>query len=140
MDPLSSLLSLAFIIFSLFVGGIVFVIRTIVEYIWKNAPNNKLWENVILPIVPALIGAVIAYFATMYPYSTGFTSTSGRCTFGFVAGLFSGLLYRVVKSLLKQKLDTTRAADQSVVASMPTSAANSSVPTMSADLHKDPPA
>lgn len=137
MDPLSQLLSLAFIIFSLLVGGIVFIIRKIVEFAWKNAPNNKFWEDVVLPTVPALIGIAIAYFATSYPYGTGFTTTSGRCAFGFVAGLFSGLLYRVVKSLLKQKLDTSQAADATILNS---TAPKASVPTMSADLHKDPPA
>lgn len=120
MDPLASLLSFSFIIFSLLIGGIVFGLRTVVEFFWKTAQNNKVWEEIILPIFPVILGGVLAFFMTMYPYSIGFTSTSGRIAFGAVAGLLSGLLYRVVKSLLKQKLTTIVQAVDTTITSTTT--------------------
>jgi hypothetical protein len=144
MDPLSQLLSFAFIVFSLLVGGIIFIFRIIVEFIWKNAPNNKVWEDLILPVLPAPVGTCLAYFAAAYPYGTGFTTTSGRLAFGFVAGLLSSMLYRVVKATLKQKLatldpslQTTTPTTVSTTTSTTTSttSASNSIPTMSADLH-----
>lgn len=106
MDPLTQLLSFSFIIFSLLIGGITYILRIIIEFFWKSAPNNKIWEDIILPIVPMLMGIGVAYFATMYPYPVGFNAVSGRLAFGGVAGLFSGLLYRLIKSTIKQKINS----------------------------------
>lgn len=134
MDPLAQLLSLPFLIFSLLVGGVIFVFRTIVEFFWKTAVNNRAWEDLILPILPIFVGGILAYFAKMYPYGTEFASISGRVAFGSVAGGLSTILYRMMKSLIKQKI----ASLTGTTTTTQTTSASNAIPTMSADLHKDP--
>lgn len=56
--------------------------------------------------MPPIFGAVIALFATKYAYPDGLTSVSGRLMFGSVAGTFSGLVYQVIKGMLKDKIQT----------------------------------
>lgn len=149
MDPLSTLLSLSFIIFSLLISAIMFIFRIIFEYIFKSLVNNKLWEDVVLPILPVLIGFGLAFIAKAYPYGASFTTTSGRLAFGAVAGLLSGLLYRFVKALIQQKISSLLPAPASTPALTPTMAAatttlealpeNTTIKTMGADLHLPPP-
>jgi len=112
MDPILSLLfSWQFILFSLFIAGITFVLRKIVEYLMSSfkwaAKESKLWSDLILPILPVLLGAVIADKFKHFPFPDGLsTFGSGRIVFGLVAGLLSTLVYRVINSLLGQKIVT----------------------------------
>lgn len=103
-NGIASLLSWQFILFSLGIFVAVWVVRTVVEYIFSNADGNKLWEKLILPLMPVVTGAVVGYFAKGYAYPDGLSSVSGRLFFGSVAGMFSSLMYQVVKGLLKDKI------------------------------------
>ena len=109
MDPiLQVLLSWQFILFGLAVAAGVFVIRRIVEYFisLKTDPKNvKLWNDLVLPILPVVLGPASAVFISAFPYPDGLTTKPSRFIFGLVAGLLSGLIYRVFKSLLQQKID-----------------------------------
>jgi hypothetical protein len=103
---LSALLSFQFVLFSLGIFTIVWVIRTIVEYVLPNADGNKLWEKLILPLMPPVIGTVVGLFATKYAYPDGLTTLSDRLFFGSVAGMFSSCVYQVAKGMLKDKLQS----------------------------------
>lgn len=109
MDPiLQTLLSWQFVIFSMAIASIIFVIRKVAEYLMDNyasaAKESKLWNELILPILPVFLGSFGAYFFKSYPYPNGLTSSGSRIVFGLVAGLLSTLLYRVIKALLGQKM------------------------------------
>ncbi len=105
---LQILLSWQFIIFSLGVVAIITVFRTIAEYLLKNvkviAKESKLWHDLILPILPVIVGPVSAMLIKGYPYPEGISTGGAKFVFGLVAGLLSGLVYRIVKALYSQKL------------------------------------
>jgi phosphoglycerol transferase MdoB-like AlkP superfamily enzyme len=108
MDPiLTILLSWQFILFGLAVAGIVYVVRILVEYFIqlakKDPKTSKFWSELVLPILPVVLGAVAAVKFKSFPYPDGLVTRGDRIIFGLVAGLLSTLLYRVVKGLLNVK-------------------------------------
>lgn len=111
MDTLlQTLLSWQFILFSLGIAAGMYVLRTIVEYmmnIWQvTAKESKLWNDLLLPVLPVIFGAITGIVFKSYPYPDALTTGGDRFMFGAVAGLLSTLLYRVIKSLLIQKMQT----------------------------------
>ena len=106
---LQALLSWQFLIFCLAIAAITFVIRKIVEFILDkpSVPASKssvLWTDLILPILPVVLGCICGLAAKKYPYPDGLNFISGRVAFGLVAGLLSTLVYRVVNSFLLAKI------------------------------------
>ncbi|MBP9743696.1 MAG: hypothetical protein KBD37_10110 [Burkholderiales bacterium] len=107
---LEALLSWQFLLFCLGIAAITFVIRKIVEFAILDNPKmpgnktSRLWNELLLPIGPVFTGAIISFFAKQYPYPNGIVSASGRILFGLVAGLLSGLIYRVIRGTLKSKI------------------------------------
>jgi hypothetical protein len=106
MSGISELLSWQFLLFALGIFVPVWIIRKITEYFIPSASGNKLWEKLILPLMPIVVGSIVSYFATAYAYPLGLTSTSGRLMFGSVAGLLSGLIYQVINGMLKSTIQT----------------------------------
>ena len=109
MDPiLQVLLSWQFMLFGLAIAAVVYVFRTIADYFisLKMDPKKiKIWNELILPIFPVFLGVLVSDLLTTFPYPNGLTSRGDRVIFGLVAGLFSTLMYRVIKALLVQKID-----------------------------------
>ncbi len=105
---LQTLLSWQFLIFGTAVAAIMFVIRKIIEYAIVNwtplSKESKLWNDLILPILPVIIGSCGALLFKTYPYPDGLTTSGGRFIFGLVAGLLSTLIYRVTKAMINQKI------------------------------------
>lgn len=104
MDPLMQFMTWQFMLFALTIAGVTFVLRTVVEYFIKNPQKQKLWEDLILPLFPLVLGGLLGRFLTMYPYPDGLVGNAGHVIFGFVSGMFSGLVYRYLKSILNTKL------------------------------------
>lgn len=108
---LQILLSWQFIIFSLGIVAVITVFRTIAEYLLKNvkfmAKESKLWAELILPILPVILGPIGSILIKEYPYPEGISTNGARFVFGLVAGLLSGLVYRIIKGLFNQKLAST---------------------------------
>lgn len=112
MDELLRIfLSWQFMIFCLGLAAMGFILRKIIEYTILDNPHvpgskhSMIWRSLILPIAPVVSGAIAGYFAKNYPYPEGLgTSEYGRISFGLVAGLLSGLVYRVISELLKSKM------------------------------------
>lgn len=108
---LTSLFSWNFILFTLGLAAITFGLRRFVEVIILNNPkfpgssHSKFWTDFFLPIAPVINGAILGWLMSQFPYPAGISSTSARVMFGLVAGLLSGLAYRIVKGLIKDKLD-----------------------------------
>jgi phosphoglycerol transferase MdoB-like AlkP superfamily enzyme len=108
MDPiLTILLSWQFILFGLAVAGVVYVVRILVEYFIQLAKRDpktsKFWSELVLPILPVVLGALAAVKFKSFPYPDGLVTRGDRIIFGLVAGLLSTLLYRIVKGLLSAK-------------------------------------
>lgn len=68
------------------------------------AKESKLWNELLLPILPVVLGSVGALVFKTYPYPDNLTTSGSRFIFGLVAGLLSTLFYRVIKALLVQKI------------------------------------
>jgi hypothetical protein len=105
-NGISALLSWQFLMFSIGVFTIVWIIRTIVEYIFPKADGSKFWEKLALPIMPPIVGIIAALIAKHYPYPDSITTVSGRIFFGMVTGILSGLAYQLVKGNLADKIRT----------------------------------
>lgn len=106
---LQALLSISFVFACLAIAAATFIIRQFVEFIldkpWIPATKaSVVWKGLILPILPVLLGAFFGYFNNTYSYPECLNSCSGRTVFGLVAGLFSGLVYRVLKATLMNKI------------------------------------
>jgi hypothetical protein len=109
MDTIfQALFSWQFLLFCLAIAAVLFIIRRIFEYLMEtrhiDARNSKLWKDLILPVLPVVLGPTAAYFAKAYPYPAGLNDGSSRVAFGLVAGLLSGLVYRVLKSALGHRI------------------------------------
>jgi hypothetical protein len=101
---LFAFLSWQFVFFSLGVMAVIFVVRTILEYFFSALKTSNLWNSLILTVSPVILGGIMAYLFKAYPYSTGLTSSGDHILFGAVAGLFSGLIFRVIKTTLGQQI------------------------------------
>lgn len=111
MDPiLQTLLSWQFILFSLSISAVMFVIKTVVEYLMDNwtvaAKESKFWNNLIAPILPIVLGGAVGWVFKKFPYPDNLVLKWDRIMFGLVAGLLSTFLYGVIKGLLAQKISS----------------------------------
>lgn len=117
MDPiLQVLLSWQFVLFGLAVAMVMYVFRLIIEYfatvLKKDLSASKLWNELVLPVAPILFGVLAAILVKNFPYpgftpdAHGIVARGDRIIFGLVAGGFSTVMYRVIKSLLYQKIVT----------------------------------
>lgn len=111
---LQAFLSWQFLFFCIGIAAVVFVIRKVVEYWMANwwplkewaAANkdNKLWRDLILPVMPIILGQLAGFFFKQYPYPEGFSSGSGRFVFGLVAGFSSGFVVKLYLAFLSSKV------------------------------------
>jgi hypothetical protein len=108
IEPFAVMTSWQFNLFGMSICAIMFVLRNIVEYIiglfGKDPTKWKLWTDVLLPILPVFVGPTLGFCLQSFPYPNELVSNSDRILFGMVAGLLSGLIYRVVKSVVYEKL------------------------------------
>lgn len=111
MDPLMQFFTWQFMLFSLGIAGATFVARLVIEYYKIDAHHKDFWKNLVLPIFPLVMGCLMGWGLKMYPYPDGLNGTSAHILFGLVAGMFSGLAYRVIKSLLTSKLTPGGSSD-----------------------------
>lgn len=103
MDPLA-FLTWQFIMFSLFVYAVMWVLRLTVEFFIPVAKTAKIWTSFLLLILPVIIGGLLGWGFKVYPYATGLTSSGDHIAYGSVAGLLSTLLFKVIKELLGSKI------------------------------------
>jgi hypothetical protein len=103
-----ALLSWQLLLACLAIAAATFVFRKVIEYLMETHLNfqksSKLWTDLVLPIFPMTFGCLSALFAKGLPFPDGITTGSARFACGLVAGLLSGLVYRVIKSFLASKV------------------------------------
>lgn len=117
-NVLQALLSWQFVFFALAIAAMTFVLKKVVEFAIDNqniptgsmTKENRFWKELVLPISPVIMGAGAGVLAKMYPFPEGISSPSARLAFGMVAGLLSGLVYRIVKGTLASKLQAATGA------------------------------
>lgn len=143
---LQALLSWQFVLFALAIAALTFVIRKVVEFALDN-PNiptgkmtkeDRLWKELILPILPVVLGAVAGFLAKKYPFPDGLSNPSARIAFGLVAGLLSGLVYRVIKGTLAAKVIAALTAANGGVSTQMTAPPPSSPAVGTPDAPEDP--
>jgi hypothetical protein len=105
MDLVQVFISKEFIFLSLGIWALTLVVRKITEFILDKpqvpaSKTSRIWTDLILPLLPVFIGLVFGIFVKKYAYPESMISTSSRIVFAVVAGMFSGLVFRVVKSVL----------------------------------------
>lgn len=116
-----ALLSWQLLMACLAIVAVTSVVRKFVEYFMENYTSfkkeAKLWTDLILPIFPIVFGSVVSAFAKSLPFPDGINTGSARFACGLVAGLLSGLVYRVLKSFLfsKVNISTDNSNDQALV-------------------------
>ncbi len=104
MDPLSMFLSWQFLLFCVAAFGITSVIRTVVEYIIKRVlKESGLWRDMILPILPVIVGGLMGWILKSFPYPESLANKDFRVVFGISAGLLCTLVYRVIVALINKK-------------------------------------
>jgi lipopolysaccharide export LptBFGC system permease protein LptF len=103
-NALTQLVSWNFLLFSLCVVVVTYIIRTILEYKSDKLKDLNFWNKLALPLMPIAIGVILASLIKDYPYSESIKSLSARIMFGSVSGLLSGLLWRLVKALINSKI------------------------------------
>jgi len=106
MDPLLTFMSWQFVLFSLGIAAITYVVRTVIEYFVTDPKYLNPWEDLILPLIPIPIGILMAYFAVAYPFPIGISSVSSRLIFGAVSGLVSTVTYRAVWGIISAKIQS----------------------------------
>lgn len=109
------------VILSIFLFGLTFVAKKIVEFLLANKLNTsknadfykKLWSDLILPILPFVLGMIFGFFITSYPYPEEFKGVFSKMAYMSSSGLFSGLVVRVVKAAFKLKITQSDPSDNS---------------------------
>lgn len=105
MDVLEQFLTMPMVLFCLVIWVLVWVQRKAVELAFPHAKEHKFWREFLLPLGPSATGAIFAAFMKMYPFPEIFAgSLSGRVFCGVVCGMGSGLVYRIYKQFLANKL------------------------------------
>jgi hypothetical protein len=109
-QSLNELLSLSFICLCLAIAAITEILRRIGEFILDKpqvpaSKTSKIWTDLLLPIAPFANGIIFTMLIKSYPYPDGWHSGGSRFILGLVAVSLSGLVYRVAKSFLKDKIE-----------------------------------
>lgn len=121
---LTDFLSIQTIIFVIIIHLAVVIFRKVVEYIAPKIayifPDKweawwvELWREWILLAAPSVLGGLIAFFVTGYPFPEVFAgSASGRIFFGVVGGLCANNTYKFftyyIKKLLPKRVQEEKA-------------------------------
>jgi len=105
-ELLSIFFTWQFLLLSVGISAITFVIRTGIEYFILDNPkmpgNSKsnFWRNFVLVILPIGLGFVFAKIGVSFPYPDAIHDPYSKFLFSSSAGLLSPTLYRVIKAML----------------------------------------
>jgi len=134
-----ALLTWQFLFFCLAIAALTFVFRKIGDFIINNykwaAIVVRFWNDLMLPILPVVLGCVTALILKKYPYPDNLTTGGSRFIWGLVAGLLSGLVYRIVKSFLNNQINSKGSAVITAVKDVASAMNAEAVTGNPADLH-----
>ncbi len=96
------------IVFSLGIFVAVLIFRKVVEGVYpslsKSTPLNRgqqLWEAVVLPVLPPVLGGIFALF-TPELLQPSLTTMHSQVVFGAVCGFLSTYAYMILKAVVKK--------------------------------------
>lgn len=105
MDILEQFLSFQMLALCLLIFGLVWIQRKVLELKFPQLKVYKWWKEFLVPVGPLGTGALFGVFATPYPWPEMFSNSwVSRGAIGFVAGMLSGLIYRLVWKNLLEKI------------------------------------
>ena len=132
---LQALLSYQFILLCLSIAAITYVFKLTTQFFILDRPNmpgsrtSAFWTEVLLPIFPLFIGTMIGWLIKTGLYPEMVIGTAGRIFFGLVAGLLSGLVYRVVWGMIKSKIP-----ESSIIQNIPVNLTNDEISKITDDI------
>jgi hypothetical protein len=92
------------LVFMLAVWFLTLLIRRVCERAFPGiAAKGTKWSDIVLPVLPLLLGTAFALVMKKFPILRDLPSTGTRAMYGFVAGAASGVVYRILKSIVKSK-------------------------------------
>lgn len=94
----------ATLLFCIGVYAILFILRKVLEGLLKkyDFANNYYWREVVLPILPSVIGVVCGVGMKFFPFPEGFTHWGPRALYGLVCGFASALVYKIAMSIVRK--------------------------------------
>ena len=104
-DFISQFFTVNVIVFSLVIWVAVWVLRKVIELYFKKITSYESWRELFLPVLPVVVGGLLAVVAKQYPFPELFAkSVSSRMFLGIVCGMFSGFVYKLIKKNFVEKL------------------------------------
>jgi H+/Cl- antiporter ClcA len=82
------------------------LIEAVVPAVRKDTPlttAQRVWELVVLPSLPVLVGVLVGVMAKSWPWPPGITTPGARAVLGVVVGFFSTWFYRILKAIIQEK-------------------------------------
>lgn len=114
---MEALLSWQTVMFSVAVWIIVFLIRRVAELARPTLKFRPWWRNGVLVVLPPVLGVLLVLVMPTYSWPELLQSRADKILTGLCCGFFCGWTYKLVKGLLRGKLDAVR---KSVVPDTPT--------------------
>ena len=110
--------------------------RRFVELLWPALSSKtpitvaqRFWEGLILPFLPAVLGALGAGFLAGYPFpALVLVSVSARVIYGLAVGWFSASIYEAVQFFVKKKWNIPAPGETITVATVETKVTQTSNP------------
>jgi len=97
----SGLAALPFLLLCLGIYLFAFGARRLVETLVPRAATNRYWTELVLPVLPLVIGAGVCLALKSFPYPAGLGAAWGwRVIVGVCCGGLSGFVYRIAKAFL----------------------------------------
>lgn len=88
-----------------------YVIRTVVQGLWRGAKLNHYWNELWLPLGPIVNGAMLGLAAKTFMWPDMANKTVlARMIYGAICGLFSAFVYSRIRSWLSSKAAAAGAA------------------------------
>jgi hypothetical protein len=121
MNSLDQLLTIPTLCLIVVLAVLTLLLRKLAEAIWPTlsakTPTTiaeRVWEEFVLPAVPALMGAAFCAIAgpNLYPYpAVAAVTPLSRVLYGFALGWFSSGGYRGISAVLKKKWNISLPGD-----------------------------
>jgi cytochrome bd-type quinol oxidase subunit 2 len=121
-NVLASLFTIEFVVYCVIIFLAVSGLRHSLEWLANqffkltddriDTAIKDFWREILLPVLPMIVGGLFAFFVADYPYPQIFTtSVTARVFFGIFTGLVSAHAYPRIKFYLKKlapsKIDET---------------------------------
>lgn len=104
-ETLEQFLTMPMIVYCLVIWCLVWAQRKGIEMAFPKLKNAKVWRELLVPVAPLGVGALLAIPLSMYPFPESFANHwTGRAAVGLVCGLGSGVVYRLAKKWILDKL------------------------------------